>query len=84
MKLLLPWRQPNKYQFERNVFEDHKKFFRIWMSGTGDWILIFPNGGKMLHFNNAQKAMEKCDEFLIKDGWKFITEEQAEKLRVLL
>lgn len=85
MKYLLPWKELNASYicFERRIFGDkNRKLFYavIWPENIDVWWANVPDKT----FKTKEAAIQATDELLLKQGWKFISWEQAEKLSALL
>ena len=71
-----------------SIYLEHAKV--LFEAGGEVTDIYFPTGAiislvaGLSSGETVEAAMEYCDELLIKSGWKFITTEQAEKLKVLL
>jgi hypothetical protein len=87
MKFVLPYAE---YQYRKNlksfirfIFNDNKDPHfhpQVWQHIDGRWWRNIPH----CCYSTKEEAMKNLDNELIKYGYTFITNERAEKLRLLI
>lgn len=82
MKLLLPYERHPKFptDYFRKSLTETSLYYSVWQVG-GTW---YHTNGPGKKFSSKREAQESLDEMLIKNGWRLLSKEAAEKLKLLL
>ena len=84
MIYLLPWKKINNDKYIRYIFGDiNHKLIHMAVFKLNDNIWHHTSI-KFIDYNSKKAAMVACDKQQADAGWRFISEERAEKLKVLL
>jgi hypothetical protein len=79
-KYLCPWTKHDESSYEKHLLTSPLVFYRVWKLDKDNlWRYGNSNG-----YENLYDAMTKIDKILIKTGFTLLTQEQYEKLKVLL